>query len=164
MNLTVWIIFILVMTFSSLDYLWLEFCVLILCASVLRFDLNEFALNLCLLLDDVADGKVIGRAGGAGWTSTEHIGGGGGAWIYNTGRQTVQNQWNATFYIQTRLKQVNYFQRKYYLSPLWNLNQIFKTSFDFCFKLGNIPLDIVSKLSYRLVNVHKSNSLRTWWH
>lgn len=80
------------MTFSSLDYLWLEFCVLILCASVLRFDLNEFALNLCLLLDDVADGKVIGRAGGAGWTSTEHIGGGGGAWIYNTGRQIVQNQ------------------------------------------------------------------------
>lgn len=67
-------------------------------------------------------------------------------------------------YIQTRLKQVNYFQRRYYLSPLWNLNQIFKTSFDFCFKSGNIPLDIVSKLSYRLVNVHKSNSLRTWWH
>lgn len=86
MNLIVWIIFIFVMIFLFLDYFWFEFCVFILCVSVLRFDLNEFVFNFCFFLDDVADGKVIGRAGGVGWMFIEYIGGGGGAWIYNIGR------------------------------------------------------------------------------
>ena len=52
---------------------------------MLGFDLDEFALNLGFFLDDIPDGEVIGRSGGAGGSPTEHIGRGGGAGIYNTG-------------------------------------------------------------------------------
>lgn len=52
---------------------------------MLGFDLDEFALDLGLFLNDIPDGEVVGRSGRAGGSPTEHIGRGGGAGIYNTG-------------------------------------------------------------------------------
>ena len=68
---------------------------------MLGFDLDEFALDLGLFLNDIPYGEVIGRSGGAGGSPTEHIGRGGGAGIYNTGiavrslltGQLVQNKY-----------------------------------------------------------------------
>lgn len=58
---------------------------------MLGFDLDEFALDLGLFLDDIPDGEVIWRSGGAGGSPTEHIGRGGGAGIYNTGIAIISN-------------------------------------------------------------------------